>query len=434
MSPLSLSSKTYTHRTRIIAAYAILLVNILCETAQTDEPPTKAKSFRDRVVDRVTLKDGSQLLGVGISEKPAQLLLRTAWIKSSDDKFYNDQLKPLLETSNQTARSAVASKLQKEIDHLRQTIPNDQQRIGLLEEIHDQLVQVDENDPDFIIVEIPKSRLRKIDAQPTARRELCRLAMLNKIPDVEELHWKSVTAQLQAIPESQRRRAATAKPTDDTLDADRILSAVDVRLNTATRLVKSGDQFFDETSKPDMSAIINSMLGGNVQKVLGELLNEGASPAAQRTLSDSLPDAAGNLADAKNQRTVAISGFDFDIAEGSAIVTRQLFRKTDDGKWTLLLSSEGKSTAAELKPGQVDAIQDDPQIKQITEIVQGLGLGDGQLSNALQMGAVVQNAMSQSSNAFENNLQEIVATRGLSQSVTMPTLVLPEAPPGKAAP
>ena len=121
-----------------------------------------------------------------------------------------------------------------------------------------------------------------------------------------------------------------------------------------------------------------------------------------------------------------LSGFEFDINSGSATVTRRLFRKSENGQWRLLLSSRETSTAADVKPGQVEAIENDPQVKEIAGLVEGLGLGGGQFSNALQMGAVVQNALGEANQKFEETIQDIITVRNLANAQEPPVIVLPD--------
>jgi hypothetical protein len=166
------------------------------------------------------------------------------------------------------------------------------------------------------------------------------------------------------------------------------------------------------------------MLGGNVQSLLGELLNEGQLRQPDAPPNDTLPDAARRAADTKKHSTVVLSGFDFDLATGSATVTRRLFRKGENGQWRLLLSSRETSTTADVKPGQVEAIENDPQVKEIAGLVEGLGLGGGQFSNALQMGAVVQNALGEANQNFEETIQDIITVRNLTRAQEPPVIVV----------
>jgi hypothetical protein len=253
--------------------------------------------------------------------------------------------------------------------------------------------------------------------------------LLNGLQDIETSHWKSIAAQLHAIPESERVRTAPAVPdkNDHELNLLKIFAAADLRLNTAARLIQNGSTVMDESAELDLAAVINSMLGGNVQSLLAELLNEGALAPKPTPVTDQLPDGARRIADSKNQSTVLVSSFDFHLPNSSATVTRRLFHKTRTGEWKLVLSSVGQSTSAEVRPEQVTAIENDPQVKSIAELTQSLGLGNEQFSSALRMGAVVQNALRNAEQQFEKDVQSILNAKNLRRSALPIPVKLPEA-------
>jgi hypothetical protein len=386
--------------------------------------PLKARSFRDRVVDRISLNDKTQVWGMLLNKKPTRVLVNTSWIRTNCPDFYEKDVAPQIHASQTVTNASLAEILQKEIDLAATTEPETPQRTGLLKEILDRLMPDETAEPVFFILELPKSRVTNVESQTEARRELCRLALLNNIQDIEETHWKSIAEQLQAIPEAERKLTPPQATNDDQKNLELILAAVDVRMNAASRLIQTGSTVIDESAEPDLSLLLNSMLGGNVQSLLGELLNEGQPRQPDAPPNDTLPDAARRAADMKKHSTVVLSGFDFDLATGSATVTRRLFRKGENGQWRLLLSSRETSTTADVKPGQVEAIENDPQVKEIAGLVEGLGLGGGQFSNALQMGAVVQNALGEANQNFEETIQDIITVRNLTRAQAPPVIVV----------
>ena len=406
--------------------FLLILTASLSAQTQAQIVPLKARSFRDRVVDRISLSDRTQILGMLLSRRPTRVLVNTSWMRTNGAEFYEKDVASQIHASQTVINSSIAEILQKEIDLASTAGPENPQRTGLLKEILDRLTSDETTEPEFVILELPKSRVTNVESQTDERRELCRLALLNDIQDIEETHWKSVVEQLQAIPEAKRKRSSPQAINNDRDNLEQILSAVDVRMNTASRLIQTGSTVIDESAKPDLSLLLNSMLGGNVQSLLGELLNEGLPRQSQAPPNDTLPAAASRIADAKNHATVVLSGFDFDVNSGSATVTRRLFRKGENGQWRLLLSSRETSTAADVKPGQVEAIENDPQVKEIAGLVEGLGLGGGQFSNALQMGAVVQNALSEANQKFEETIQDIITVRNLTRAQEPPVIVLPD--------
>ena len=402
----------------------LMLTASLSAETQAQMAPLKARSFRDRVVDKISLSDNTHIWGMLLSKRPTRVLVNTAWIRTNCAEFYERDVAPQIHSSQTVSNASLADILQKEIDLAATAEPETPQRTGLLKEILDRLTPDETAEPVFFILELPKSRVTNVESQTEARREFCRLALLNNIQDIEETHWKSIAEQLQAIPEAERKLTPPQATNDDQKNLEQILAAVDVRMNAASRLIQTGSTVIDESAEPDLSLLLNSMLGGNVQSLLGELLNEGQPRQPDAPPNDTLPDAARRVADTKKHSTVVLSGFDFDIAAGSATVTRRLFHKGNNGQWQLLLASREMSTAADVKPGQVEAIQNDPQVKEIAGLVEGLGLGSGQFSNALQMGAVVQNALGEANQNFEETIQDIITVRNLTRAQEPPVIVV----------
>lgn len=385
----------------------------------------KAKSVRDRVTDRATLKDGTHLWGLLVSEKPARILLRTAWLQTELPEFCEKTLQPKLKELEHADAKALAEELSKSIDALDDTNPDDRQRQSLLSEIRGRLLPNDDQPPEFVLLEIQKPALRNVETQSAQRREVCRLAILNRIPDYESTEWKSVVQQLEAIPVPARVTEQRSAAGDQQLDLSRILSAVDYQLKTATQVIVTGNQVIDESAEPDLSLLLNSLLGGNVQSLLGQLLDEGAKPPGLESAGDTLPAAAIQIAEKKGQSTLITSGFEFDLNSGTAAVSRRMYRKAASGTWTMLLSVRSSSEQEQIREGQTDTIRNDPQLQQISTLAEGLGLGGEPLANAIRMGAVVQNALQAANAEFDRQIQSFVNTRGLSLAANPPLVQLP---------
>ncbi len=388
-----------------------------------------AKSFRDRVCDVAILSDGARLSGVALSDSPLRLVVRTLRLKSDASVVFTDEVSPLLITQLNFQNEQVINSLQQRIDRLKIDAPDDLQQVGLLEEVIERLKPDEENLPEFMVVEIEPKRLKKLETLAPNRRELATLAMLNRIDDFESLHWKTVADRLRQIPVERFKRPAPAtqtRPPD--VIAERILAAVDVRLNKATRLIRTGESFVAEDAKPDMAALMSSLLGDSLDNTLQELLNEtGGAVAKSSTASNAndatLPTAAIRIAEKNGHSTAVISSFEFDLANGVASVTRQLFRNSTPNGWKLISSVTGSSTTDDVTQEQVQKIEDDPQIKQISGLLSQLSPDGNSLKTALQMGAVVQSASAKADTAFQSAIQDMITAR-ISSDEMPPTVVL----------
>ncbi|HRA87299.1 MAG TPA: hypothetical protein PK992_04500 [Planctomycetaceae bacterium] len=377
-----------------------------------DQEPV-AKSFRDRVCDQAILADGARLTGVAINESPTRIALRTVRLKADAPDLFKQEIEPALAKQQTDQNQQLINILQKRIDQLKQDAPNDRQQIGLLEETVERLSPEHPETPPWLIVEIEAKRLKRLELQTPNRRELATLAALNKINDLEDLHWNAVAARLQTIPPAQLKRPVAAQQAaPPEVVAERILAAVDVRLNKATRLIRTGNDFLPEDAKPDLSVLMSSLLGNSLNSTLQDLLNEtgGAvgNPAAAKGQNSvaRLPESAVRIAEKNGHSTAVISSFDFDVARGAASVTKQLFRKSKTGEWTLMTSSTSSASTADITPEQVKRIEEDPQVKEISGLLSALSSDTSALNTALQMGAVVQTALSESDAAFQRSLQD----------------------------
>ena len=160
------------------------------------------------------------------------------------------------------------------------------------------------------------------------------------------------------------------------------------------------------------------------QELLDETGGAAAKSSAATTANDAtLPEAAIRIAEKNGNSTAVVSSFEFDLARGVASVTRQLFRNSIPGDWKLVSSVTGSSTTNDVTEEQVQKIEDDPQIKQISGLLSQLS-GDGNsLKTALQMGAVVQSASSKADTAFQSAIQDLITARAISNETPL-TVVL----------
>ena len=67
----------------------------------------------------------------------------------------------------------------------------------------------------------------------------------------------------------------------------------------------------------------------------------------------------------------------------------------------MVVAAPGQSTVAELTDAEQKAVSDDPQIKEITALFGGLGVGTSDIAKALQMGSVVRRAAGRSTAVLE---------------------------------
>ena len=272
-------------RSMLILGFAMNMA-VLQNSAMAQGRGLTPKSSRDRVCDVVILSDGARLSGIALSDSPARFVLRTSRLKADAPELFANEVSPSLITQRSSQNEIVINTLRQRIDKLKIDAPDDLQQVGLLEEVIERLKPDEQNLPEFIVLEIEPKRLKKLETLAPNRRELATLALLNHMDDFENLHWKTVAARLQEIPAVQLKRPTPAtQATPPEFTAERILAAVDVRLNKATRLIRTGETFVAEDAKPDMAVLMSSLLVDSLNNTLQELLNETLSTLSIKGLT-----------------------------------------------------------------------------------------------------------------------------------------------------
>jgi hypothetical protein len=383
------------------ANFAALIVSLPFLVAVIPGQPP-APVFRDRVVDAITFKDGTRLDGFVLQDKPLTFLVRTEWLQSQHAEFFETGIRPLLVGASSKQTIELAGLLDQEAAVLKAPPHSDPARAAMLSELAGQLRTASADLPALINLEVPRERVRRVDKQPDARRELGRLALLNRITDFESRSYKSVAADLQEIPQQN----LLTSPPPETASTDRlprILAAVDVQAGAAMRLIRQGDLVLDESRQADAAQLIPELLASQVQQSLTALLEEpglangGQAPANR----DRLPDSAARMAAATGKQTIVLSESEFDLTAGTANVSRRLFRKVAND-WVLVLSAGGQASTADVDPNETAALASDPQVKGLLDSFRAFGVDESQFTVAMQMGAVVQNALQVAEAGFQD--------------------------------
>lgn len=391
------------------------------------QPPVKARSARDGVMDQLRLQDGTVLLGMAVAETPPQLLVRTAWLQAKHAQLVTARIQPELKRHSELRFRELRELLEREGDAMRAAGPGEPeaiQRLSLLQEVLERLDPEAPPLPRWVIFQAARPRFRSGELQTVQRRGVCRMAFLHAIADVEEREWKSLVKELQltqtpptvALPDL----TAEEKSPGAELLRDQILSAMDVRLNAVTSLIQTGGLFVDEGQRPDPSALIQMALNQNLEGTLQELLNEVAgAPLKSKPEPEEEFGEAFRAAERKSHRTLLISDSQLDLNAGTALVRRRLYFRGSEKRWNLVHQVEGSASVRDVQPDQMQPLENDPQIQQIATLVKGLGIDNGQMQTALKMGTVVQAAQNNAKSSFEAAIQDVLAGRFESRGVVL---------------
>ncbi len=377
---------------------------------------TRTRSPRDSVMDQLKLRDGTTLLGLAVTETPPRLLVRTEWLRTKWPTLMTSRVLPEVRQQSEQRNRSLREFLQQQRVSLELTTPESHQRASLLKELEERLNPDDPPLPRWILFQADREQFRRGELQSMQRREICRMALRYGIPDLEEREWKSVVQEIrvQQAPPSILLPDISLTPEASSIELlrDQILAAVDVRLNTVTRLIQSGPVFLDEQQRPDPAALIQMALNQNLEGTLQELLNEvGGAPSSTATSSQASLDKAFQLAERRSHRTLIISSLQMQPSIGQATVSQSLYFRDANQQWKLLFEVIGRGSMEDVDPAQLQPLKNDPQVQQIETVMQGLGINIDQLQPALRMGAVVQTAQNTASTTLASRIQDLLTAQ-----------------------
>ena len=251
---------------------------------------------------------------------------------------------------------------------------------------------------EFLIIELPESDIQRSFVQPAGRRHLAETAWhlrlpktesssavaLQKLLDEEVKDWKEFEADL-----SER---LPPLPQDDDEWSARValweysfLQPCDFQ-GTADFLVRtdSGGQ------RPDVMSLIGPALESGLKSQLGDLLS-GDLPAAAAPPKDRWKSQATEGAEKSKIDGCRATRIDLDPVQMSGTTASDFLVHLADGQWQSVWSVAQPVDISAVRPDAVERIRNDPQIKSLQQVFEGLGAA-GDLDRALKFGAAVEDA------------------------------------------
>lgn len=408
---------------------AVLLLTIVPARGQT--------TLRGRAADVIQLARGERLFGVSLGPaapgaREERVLLRAAWLQENLPELYEAALK-----QQETAEaSPLRKQLEDHIEQLRAAPEPDIHRITFLEErlliLFPELADRPPL-PDVVVLTIPATQIRQRLNKRGPFRQAAGLAILNGLETAETGTPTELNRALEAINPTQLiRRLPPSGQQADRAVLNQVLLQADWQLGETEKLIlQSGQYISEKNAERDMAAVAMKMMTSQVQGQLQQLLREAnEGPGARRfqgaarsgALPQTLPAAAINQIGDKAD-LIEVTSMNMDPTRGSASVQIGLYRPDGQRKtWTRSLQVQGQATSQDVGDDRVNEIAQDPRIQQVSQLFQGLGIGDAQLRQAFAIGAVVEAAQERAKKALKDQL---FATQSGGTSLNVVNLRMP---------
>ena len=400
----------------------ILLAALLC---------TQAPRVSERGVDQVrTAGDGYLGALLGTSGDLVRFAVTRDWLGRHDP----DQLRRI-EADEDRDRDSLRTRLLDRIADWKRQRPDAADLNFFLDdqaERHAQPPPAGERSQ-FVVLEIPRRRVRRSYVQPDERKRIALLAWREGLADVER----------RSVADLERELTANGVATDGTPDlSDRVPPVADTAEQWAARqaLVEYrrlrpldfqalGDAVFrtdDAAARPDPGALLGGLasggglLGGGL--LGGDLADlPGSRPPPRRRQDSPITPkavrAATAAAEQADARAVRLTALDPDLSAGPVHVETVLLARMPDGSWRAVYRDRASVDPATVDADAVQAIAADPQVERLSGMLGGLGAGMPE--RALRTGAAVQ----QATQRVNQRLLEFVSSH--DGDLVRPNVVLP---------
>jgi hypothetical protein len=390
---------------KTLAALGLLLV--VAETSRGDAPPPSSAA------DRITLRDGSIVLGVVNATTPGprgsvEFLVRRDWAE-----------KALKARAQQWDRSTAAS-VRQAVDQRRKRLQAWRLDRASHAEASDRILQWIDRElartsggaqPKSVLlsVRLPRSEVRGLDRQPAGTERMLRLAWLCKLPDPETMPFGELKDALEA-----RGYALDAAGRSQPVALDALLppapepehvwlarrAASEIAVDPDLRFLR-----FQDTVLPDSGT--------------GGLPGGVGLSTAMSELKRLLDVNQGEQADPLLEKLKAVAG----RGRAGAVVTKLQIAPDMSNvsvESTLWIRGGDRwfpfgSRAATVRPEELGAeagkgLEADPQVQGAFKVVESLGLGaiPAELkTRSLRIGAATEKALGMARSAFNEDLQSL---------------------------
>lgn len=365
--------------------------------------------------DVVFLNDKTTLYGVvnDATDEDLTLVVDRKWLETNYAGFYQKHVEAEREAAakNETAMiERIDTWMAEREDDVSLTFFLEGEKANA----EKRLADADPGSLRFTFVKIKKSEIRRVVLQDARRRQIALVAWKHGLDDVE------VRAAHDLIKELERNnvsfRSEKVDFTNDVPGTPQSTRDWAMRQNIVEFAMRdeslefqgTGDAFFRKGEEPGLATLITRMMGqggmGGIQQI-GEGLG-----LPEFTRNRRQKENAGGkdwwkkqakVADDEGFRSFAITRLKQSLLSPDVSVDVFFFGKDENNQWQLVQSFRGSANADRQSDEDVEAMMEDPQVRKIIDMAEGLGLGaTGNIKKALRHGVATQAAMQEGMTRF----------------------------------
>ncbi len=359
--------------------------------------------------DVVFLNNKTTLYGVvdQWTEDEVILVVEREWLKANHPDIYDR----LAKTEKDIAQSENADSIRRidqwiaerkgEVDLTM--FLEDEKKLALQKNASEDLSAVR-----FAFLTLPQSEIRRTVQQSAQQRKVALVSWKYNLPNVavrpvkdlvKELNQKNIDWQNAKVDFSNE----VATPSQSAREWAFRKALVEFSLMAPLEFQGTAGSYFRRGEKPGMKAMMEMVVGqiggGSSLQQIGEELGllEFTQRRKQKNTRSSEKETFKEqigIAEKEGLRCFAVTQLEQNPLSDRVRVKVMLVAKDEQGKWRKFKEFVGQADASKQSDADVKALMEDPQVKQVMEFADALGLGAGQqMQKALRHGVATQQAM-----------------------------------------
>jgi hypothetical protein len=384
---------------------ALGLLLLGAERGLAEPPPTAA--------DRITLRDGSVVLGVVSGTTPGprgsiEFFVRRDWA----EKAVSSHAKQWDRSIAKTVRKAVEDRRKRLEAWRRDRAPHAESNDRIVQWIDRELAATAGGAPKpsvLIPVRLPRSELRALERRPVGTERLLRLAWLCNLPEPESMPLDELRAALEA-----RGYALDAGGRSQPVAVDGLLppapepeqvwlarrAASELTIDPELRFLRFQDTIFPDTGTGGLPGGVGlSTAMSELKRLLDLDQGEKTDPLLEKL----------KVVGAKGRAGAVVTRLQIAPDLSNVTVESTLWIRAGD-RWAPFGSRTATVRPEELGAEAGKGLESDPQIQSAFKVVESLGLGAipaDLKERSLRIGAATEKALGMARSAFNEDLQAL---------------------------
>jgi hypothetical protein len=387
----------------------VLLVTVAGFSVATGAETTRDAAAR-LAVDVVALKGGREVRGSIVSRAPdgaVTIGVRREWLQQHDQALHDEQ--DARETEQrEEARSQLATRIRAWLEERKDDVELSAILRRELETLEQQPAAVrkpDAKPSEFLLVDLPAERVRRVFAQPPERRQVGLAAWEAGLDGVERQTFVQLAERLDEQQIDWRTKAvdlADRLPRGAMQD-EREWAARQAVYEYAFRKRVEFQGTGDLVLRTDSGAapaigpdLLNGLLESDLGADLADLLGNGGTDKPKRK---SWKETAVEAAEKEGVRSCRVTRMASDLTKKQVTVEQTFLARMPDGSWEAVWTHNETLDAAKERKDLEQRIRQDPQVAEAFKLLERLG-GAANVETAVRFGAATMEAQQRADDRF----------------------------------